>query len=248
MGFKWKVVPLCDKQLRDVNPSDILYGGLYRKCNIYKGGGGYDRFEEILCNRYGYERGIYNEQFVVQLQGCPLRCPYCYVTKDGVFGKPQLIDTDVLIGEFKETGLKVFHLMGGAPAMYISWWDKILKRLPDDVIFHSDFLCVEGEYQYTDLYHIGKFKNALYAVSVKGCDCDEFKKNTQRHLDEYLFFRNLEHLYNFSIPFYVTFTGMEQESVDKWLQALKDRNEEIYEYVIKDCFRIPLVHYDALDD
>lgn len=246
MGFKWKVVPLCERQLRDVNPSDIIEGGLYRKCNIYKGGGGYDKFEEILCNRTGRERGLYNEQFVVQLYGCPLRCPYCYVTHDGIFGEPKLISTEELVNAFKATGLNVFHLMGGAPAMWMSWWDKILKELPNNVVFHSDFLCVENEYSYVDLYHISKYKNALYAVSVKGCDCEEFKKNTGRNLDEDLFFRNLEHLYNFSIPFYVTFTGMKADSIKKWMLKLKERNAEIYEYVRKDSFSIDVVQYEAL--
>jgi hypothetical protein len=31
----WPVVPLSEKQLKDVNPEDILENGLYRKCNIY---------------------------------------------------------------------------------------------------------------------------------------------------------------------------------------------------------------------
>ena len=38
----FKVVPLCKKQLLEVTPSDILNDGLYRKCNVYKSGGGYD--------------------------------------------------------------------------------------------------------------------------------------------------------------------------------------------------------------
>lgn len=45
--MKWKVVPICDKQMKDVNPSDVLNDGLYRKCDVYKGGGGYDMFPSI---------------------------------------------------------------------------------------------------------------------------------------------------------------------------------------------------------
>lgn len=45
--YSWKVMYLCDKQLRDVNPSDIIKNGLYRRCDTYKGGGGYDKFSDI---------------------------------------------------------------------------------------------------------------------------------------------------------------------------------------------------------
>lgn len=36
--FKWPVMPLCKAQLQDINPDDVLNGGLYRRCNTYKGG------------------------------------------------------------------------------------------------------------------------------------------------------------------------------------------------------------------
>ena len=41
----WPVVPLCKAQLEDVNPLDVLNDGLYRRCNKYKFGGGYDKFQ-----------------------------------------------------------------------------------------------------------------------------------------------------------------------------------------------------------
>ena len=50
---KFDVVPLCEAQLMDVNPLDILNNGLYRKCNTYKGGGGYDKFPEIYNAKIG---------------------------------------------------------------------------------------------------------------------------------------------------------------------------------------------------
>ena len=71
----WPVVPLCKAQLEDVNPLDVLNGGLYRRCNTYKGGGGYDKFPEIWERRLGKGETKLNDQFVVQVQGCPLHCP-----------------------------------------------------------------------------------------------------------------------------------------------------------------------------
>ena len=32
------------------------------------------------------KKGDWRYQFVVQLRGCVLNCPYCYVTQDGVWG------------------------------------------------------------------------------------------------------------------------------------------------------------------
>ena len=86
-NFKWPVVPLCEKQLRDIRQKDILEDGLYRLCDIYRGGGGYDQFINIYNKRFGTSLTD-GRQFVVQLYGCPLRCPYCYVTEDGVKSKP----------------------------------------------------------------------------------------------------------------------------------------------------------------
>ena len=36
--------------------------------------------------------------------------------------------------------LDVFHLMGGAPALYIEHWIEILEKLPENIPFHSDLL------------------------------------------------------------------------------------------------------------
>jgi hypothetical protein len=48
----WPVVPLCKNQLRDIKEEDILEKGLYRLCNTYKGGGGYDQFNKIYEKRF----------------------------------------------------------------------------------------------------------------------------------------------------------------------------------------------------
>lgn len=46
--YKWPVMKLCDRQLRDINPSGILEKNeLYRKCGIYKGGESYDKFSNV---------------------------------------------------------------------------------------------------------------------------------------------------------------------------------------------------------
>ncbi len=122
--FTWPVVPICERQRRDVNPDDLLEDGLYRKCNTYKGGGGYDMFPAIYRRRHRRLDPTTQlaVQFVVQLQGCPLDCPWCYVTRDGVLGEPVQRTTNELVSAFERSGLTVFHLMGGAPALFLVLW------------------------------------------------------------------------------------------------------------------------------
>ena len=240
--YKWPVVPLCERQLRDVNPSDVLKDGLYRRCNIYKGGGGYDKFEAIYKSRFGGSKPL-NEQFVVQLQGCPLRCQYCYVTQDGILGKPTPVPTSQLMADFRETGYPVFHLMGGAPALYLHHWPEIGKQL-NGAVFHSDFLLCEGLYDYQDLQRIADIPNSLHAVSIKGCDEGEYVANTGVHIPMSLIIENLDLLVETEVPFYITFTGMSEESIAKFKKMVEPRYKED---VFKDSFAIQVIHYNALD-
>lgn len=241
----WNVMKLCDAQLRDINPADVLNNGLYRKCNTYKGGGGYDQFPAIYAKRNNIAETGLNNQFVVQLRGCPLRCPYCYVTQEGVStGECVDVSTDDLIKDYNDSNCHVFHLMGGAPALYMENWAELIHGL-NDSIFHSDFLLLEKSYDISVLKEIAGYKNALYAVSIKGSTPEEFKKNTGVDLNERLLFSNLEKLYSYKIPFYITFTGMSDESI----QTFKNKaltllgNNDIF----RDSFKIDLVHYKALD-
>lgn len=243
MQYKWPVMPLCERQLRDVNPSDVLKDGLYRRCNIYKGGGGYDQFETIFKSRNPGFEGALNEQFVVQLKGCPLRCHYCYVTQDGIIGKEVKVGTDQLVEDFKATGYPVFHLMGGAPALYFHNWPELGARL-EGAVFHSDLLLCEGMYDWQDAEKVAKIPNSLHAVSIKGCDEGEYLKNTQVHIPMSLIIHNLDILVETGVPFYVTFTGMSPESITKFKDMVTPRYKED---IFKDSFNIDIVHYKALD-
>lgn len=177
MTFLWPVVPLCEAQLKDVREEDVLYGGLYRKCDTYRGGGGYDRFPYLFEARYGEHP---NEQFVVQLQGCHLKCPYCYVTPEGVDGRPVMVSTEMLIQDYVDSGLQVLHLMGGAPARYIEFWPHLIERLFEvkpDAVFHSDLLLTEKIFSASTLKRIARDR-CLYAVGIKGMPSGSYVHNT----------------------------------------------------------------------
>jgi len=95
-GWPWMVCPIQGRQLRDVREEGLF--GDFRLCNTYRGGGGYDQFPKIYSGRHGIkEDKTLGRQFVVQLYGCPLECPYCYVTRDGIFGKTKAYTTEQLV-------------------------------------------------------------------------------------------------------------------------------------------------------
>jgi len=63
----WKVVPLCEKQLRDVDKNDILHSGYFRKCNTYKSGEGYDKFPDICRSRLNMNGNNQNCSTIIRL-------------------------------------------------------------------------------------------------------------------------------------------------------------------------------------
>jgi len=224
----WYVAPFCDKQKKDIDPKDILdnFTGkdLFRRCNIHDERGIQDRFGEIYQRRFGYLPDP--NHFVVQLWGCPLRCPYCYVTPEGVRGDFIPIGNESLLHAYEQSGLEVFHLMGGAPALYLDSWNKLYDRVK---VFHSDFLLVEGEYEMEHL----RFLKGLFAVSIK-----------ERYIypmeDLSLLWRNLERLVQAKVDFYVTFTGSEE---------LRPEIEQRFgTEILEDSYLIPIRRYIALEE
>jgi pyruvate-formate lyase-activating enzyme len=244
LSYWWSVVPLCKNQLKDVNPKDILENGLYRLCDTYKSGGGYDKLPQILEKRMGLKG--YQTQFVVQLYGCVFSCPYCYVTADGVNGTPQLIKTEELIEAFKRSGASVFHLMGGAPAIYMYRWGELIDKLSEEnpnAIFHSDLLLHESLYEYEELKEIAK-PNTIYAVSIKGFDDYSYYKNTGEKLNSSLVVHNLRRLKKTTgLNYYITFTGLTAEEVKLAIEFFFIEEDQL-----KDSFTIDLINYEALKE
>lgn len=244
MPYWWSVVPLCKNQLKDVNPKDILENGLYRLCDTYKSGGGYDKLPQILEKRMGLKG--YQTQFVVQLYGCVFSCPYCYVTADGIYGAPKPVETEELVEAFKRSGASVFHLMGGAPAIYMYRWgeliDKLSKESPN-AIFHSDLLLHESLYEYEELKEIAK-PNTIYAVSIKGFDDYSYYKNTGEKLNSSLVVHNLRRLKKTTgLNYYITFTGLTAEEVKLAIEFFFIEEDQL-----KDSFTINLINYEALKE
>lgn len=242
---KWPVMKLCERQLRDINPSDVLNGGLFRRCDTHKGGGAYDQFPEIYRKRFPGEMPV-NEQFVAQLRGCPFNCAYCCVTRDGVQdGDCVMVTTEFMVDQFRASGLPVFHLMGGAPDIYLNMWPELLQNLEGTgAVFHSDFLLAERLYDDDVLDMVSEYPYQLHAVSIKGTPAT-LQRNTGAQPSIAAMLNNFEKLVSNRIPFYVTFTSMSKSEETWWRELLA---YEFGESVLRDSFSIKVQHYKALDN
>lgn len=246
--MKWKVCPVQGRQLKDVRPEDIC--GDFRLCKTYRSGGGYDKFSQIANRTLEVSRfkGSLDNQFVVQLYGCHLRCPYCYVTRDGVFGKYVEYSTENLLLEFYDAyyqyGCGVLHLMGGAPALYLNDWPKILDKLSGKFVFHSDILLTEKPFTVDQFKAINR-PNTLYAVNIKGVTTENYVENTGKEPDTNLFWKNFNSLVHSGVKFYLTFTNPDRKFLNGYLATLAYRYGE---KVLENYFIIDLVKYAALED
>jgi len=240
LKYKWKVVPLCKEQLLDIDPNDVLPGGVFRTCDVYKSGGGYDKFPAICEKRLGIK--TFPKQFVAQLYGCHLKCPYCYVTPKGIWNKPVEYTTDELLLEFFESGCNVLHLMGGSPALYIEHWSDIIDNLSIKYVFHSDLLLTEKKYDAKVLKAIS-MPNCLYAVNIKGTTYEDYRKNTGCELDGELFWDNFAALVVNKVPFYITLTNPD---MDYYRELRGQIFLHFGQKVLEDMFIIDLIEYDAV--
>lgn len=143
------------------------------------------RMSKLFGNLWSH----YNHQFVIQVSGCPFQCPFCYVDnlkEDTRVDAPYLVD---LFKHFREkvkadyqVDVNVFHLMGGDPAHYASFWpilrDELDSRGFDKVVLFSDCLLVEDmlydvkPWEYVDIHHF------ILASCLKGTNWINFKDNT----------------------------------------------------------------------
>ena len=242
--FKWPVCPIQGRQLKDVRKEDVF--GNFRFCNTYRGGGGYDQFPEIAHKRGFTCRGHIGLQFVVQLYGCTLACPYCYVTRDGIYGTSKEYTSEQLLGAYGRAFIArrpgVFHLMGGAPAIYHRRWPELIDMIPEDVIFHTDLMLVEGSYDLPKLSHCNA-GNALYAVNIKGVNAEDHFRNTGRKLDDKQFWFNFYCVVDSGINFYLTFTNPDPDHLDEFRERVVSRYGD---WILNDHFVIDLIDYEAL--
>lgn len=282
--MKWPVVPISAAQMLDVRPEDCIYENvdpkiegsdvpLYRIADLRRTKIT-DKLPE-LARRYLKQdfrgrvnpgignRALHTIQFIAQLRECHLDCPYCYVTRAGVWGDPVERTTDELIEDFYVYGFfqsqaTVFHLMGGAPALYLDKWLELIDglvmafgRFPVAVpwLFHSDFTLTEGVYNEYALQRIGDAR-AIYAVNVKGATAESYKRNTGKELPEELQIDNYQRILNApNLQFYTTFTNLPEEEIElfwKKVNTWKVADHKV-EAARANSYSIDLVPYKAIE-
>ena len=243
--YKWRVCPIQGRQLLDVREEDLF--GDFRICHTYRGGGGYDQFPKIFKRRYEHNLSVeeLGKQFVVQLYGCHLNCPYCYVTKDGIWGSYVKYTSDELIEEFKKSDCYVFHLMGGSPALYLDRWYELVNKVKfSNCLFTSDLLLTEREYKQDWLQRINR-SHVLLAVNIKGVTSKDHVRNTNRSIDWSMFWRNLDKVCESYVRFYITFTNPDMNNLNKFKRKLAVRYGA---WILEDSFVIDLIKYEALKE
>lgn len=230
MSFEWPVPNFCDKQLRDINPDDIR--GDFRLCDTEKA----QMYEPLMKEAQGFG----STQFIVQLWGCPFDCWYCYVTRDGVFGATHMYTSEKIVEAFHKTDAHIFHLMGGAPGLYLNDWGSIIRLLGRGYLFHSDLLLVEGDYTLTQFTYPRALCKIVLSVSLKGWDKETYKEVTGVPIDLYSHRvrHNFDMLVQSGIPFYITMTGFTEA---EWMD-----NIPYYMRGKANLYHIPIIGYKAL--
>jgi len=219
------------------------------------------RFPEYFVERWGWKPST--RRFVAQLYGCHLDCAYCSIHLEGVWGRHTGYSTAGLITEFtciqdfnwahQDTidTLDTFHLSGGAPELYMGMWPALIESLKENAreqtAFHSDLTLSAHRYQSNTLNQLQTLKrNCMFAVNVKGWSPDEyFRLTRKKQFNPALMLDNLEALLGWGIPLYITYTGMAEDSIDRFEQAAAKRVEGWGEHINR--WRIPIHAYNAMN-
>jgi len=156
------------------------------------------------------------------------------------------VGTSELVQAFEASKCGVFHLMGGAPALYMHQWEGLLEQL-NGAVFHSDLLLLERVYGgiQGEIRRLANYPHTLYAVSIKGATRKEYLDNTNTKMDMHYLWYNLDVLVESGLNFYFTFTGMSPLSIEQFKDYVMARYKD--PTLLDDAFAIDLVHYKALD-
>lgn len=173
----------------------VLYDNYARICSVCqpKKSPIGDTSPRRIAKLFGGRWQDYNNHFVVQVSGCPLNCWYCYVEGESPsknFTPQGLVD---LFVQFRSAALdnfraavNVFHLMGGDPALYCTFWPLLRYELDSrgmkNVILLSNTVLVEKAtrgvqpWKYLDMNHF------ILSGCLKGVNRADFLKNTGKDL------------------------------------------------------------------
>lgn len=204
----------------------VFYDDVVRICTVVKDKKAHDNRGDKspfrMAKIFGGNWQDYNNHFIVQVAGCPLKCPYCYVDN---LKADLLMTAKELVSRFikfkKETEpkfnikLKVLHFMGGAPAIYCEFWKELRNSLDKkglkDIILFSDVILVENYFFKNKPWKFLKLHHFILTGCLKGTNKDNFIKNTGYDL----FQQSLKELKNYlsAKNFYLTLIGFDAKNL-----------------------------------
>jgi len=229
--MKVPIAKIGEIQRMDIEKSSgiVFYDDVARICTVVKDENAHDNRGDKspyrMAELFGGSWKDYNNHFIVQSAGCPLKCPYCYVDNlktDLFMTADELVEKFI---EFKKEvepkfniKLKVFHFMGGAPALYCEFWKELRNSLDNyglkDVILFSDVILVENYFSKKKPWKFLNLHHFILTGCLKGTNRENFIKNTGG-FD--LFQQSLNELRNYSSAknFYLTLIGFDEKDLPK---------------------------------
>lgn len=222
----------------------VCYDDYARVCTVFTGtrrdiG---DRSPFRMAELFGGSWQDYNHHYVIQLAGCPLDCPYCYVDNleaNTYFSAVSLVESYKAVRFEASTkfgvSLKVLHVMGGAPAVYCEFWPKLRMELDeqglDDVIIFSNVILVENWFHGVEPWLYMNIQNFIVEGCLKGTNRKNFIRNTGHDL----FGAAVRELFHY-IPyynFYLTLIGHEEDDLPviyQWIDPERVDTLQIVKY------------------
>ncbi len=233
-------------QKDDVEKSSgiVFYDDVARICTVVKPSNAHDirgdKSPYRMAELFGGNWQDYNNHFIIQAAGCPLKCPYCYVDnlkQDLLMGVDEIVEKFVIFKEKAELklGIKlnVLHFMGGAPAAYCKFWPELRKSLDKnglkEVILFSDVILVENHFYKVEPWkHIG-IPNFILTGCLKGANRQNFIKNTGFDLYE----QSLKELKNYldHENFYLTLIGHDKKDLNKIYKIIPEERIDFLKIV-----------------
>ena len=207
----------------------VLFDDFARICTVVKKRRSYDFRGDFAPYRmavmFGGSWKSYNHHFIVQVAGCRLRCPYCYVDNlktDCNFNADDLVEKFISFKAMARQKLRVdvnvFHFMGGMPGKYPEFWLELRESLDKHglkkVILFSDVVLLEDHFfknsPWNYLYNL-QLHHFVLTGCLKGTNPKNFKENTGFDLFEESLVE-LDH-YSRRHQFYLTLIGFEQKDL-----------------------------------
>lgn len=193
--MKVSIAKIGEVQKIDIKRSSglVFHDDIGRICTVVKSKNIFDdrgdKAPYRMAELFGGNWQDYNNHFIVQAAGCPLRCPYCYVDN---LKSNLLMTADELVEKFIEfkkkaepkfgKKLRVFHFMGGAPAIYCDFWSELREALDEkrlkDTVLSSDVILVENYFYKVKPW---KYMDTHYFIltgCLKGTNKQNFIENT----------------------------------------------------------------------